>query len=134
MKSKRKMPRRWAKRIEEVQEIVKDCNEFKSCFNDYPSTWDNSTTERYVIVDSIETKNQFVYINCPSREYDNPWLSSLYPFGGFTSLRMKANRYNINNSDDIEELSHDLTIIKRTLNKFMKEFKLTIGFKINSNK
>jgi len=120
MKTKRKISTAMFKRIEEVQNLVDTYKKYEDNFNTWPSTYDGTTIESWVVVDEIKTKNQFVYINPPK---DFSWKCGIgrnYPFGGYSSYTKKTLRYNVNQEFDLEELKHDLTVIKRTLNKFFK--------------
>jgi hypothetical protein len=121
MKTKRKISTAMFKRIEEVQNLLNTYKKYEDNFNTWPSTYDGTTIECWVLVDEIKTKNQFVYINVPKDfRSGRAGFGRNYPFGGWSSYTKKNPRYNVNQEFDLEELKHDLTVIKRTLNKFFK--------------
>lgn len=121
MKTKRKISTAMFKRIEEVQNLVNTYKKYEDNFNTWPSTYDGTTIESWVVVDEIKTKNQFVYINAQKDFSRRCGFGNNYSFGGWSSCTKRTPRYNVNQEFDLEELKHDLTVIKRTLNKFFKD-------------
>jgi len=103
MKNKRTISTTLLKRVNTAKELVRVYKEHEDSFRDVPCSYGGSTWPSYLEVNLIRTNNQFVYIDSE---------------GGMDNFSFRK-RYNVNKFSELDELKYDLTLISRTLKRFL---------------
>jgi hypothetical protein len=105
MKNKKTISTTLLKRVNTAKELVRLYKEHEDSFGEIPSSYGGSTWPSYLEVNLIRTNNQFVYIDSE---------------GGQDNFSFRK-RYNVNNESHLDELKYDLSLISRTLKRFLKD-------------
>ena len=103
MKNKRTISTTLLKRVNTAKELVRVYKEYEDYFDEVPYSYAGSTWPSYLEVNLIRTNNQFVYIDSE---------------GGSNNFEFRK-RYNVNKFSELDELKYDLTLISRTLKRFL---------------
>ena len=103
MKNKRTISNTLLKRVNTAKELVRVYKEHEDSFGEIPYSYGGSTWPSYLEVNLIRTNNQFVYIDSE---------------GGSNNFEFRK-RYNVNKFSELDELKYDLTLISRTLKRFL---------------
>jgi len=103
MKNKRTISTTLLKRVNTAKELVRVYKEYEDYFDEVPYSYGGSTWPSYLEVNLIRTNNQFVYIDSE---------------GGSNNFEFRK-RYNVNKFSELDELKYDLTLISRTLKRFL---------------